>query len=300
MRQTYTKEQYKNALKLKSNLKRKEIAEKLNINPHTLDTWFYWNKKPHCLSPLWKRRNMLTIKNLGNYSIPKKIDIPKLKNSPELAYLIGVYLGDGNSYEGFDMVTIDYEFANKVAGILTKISGRMIEPKHYKRLHKDGRREEGYRVRLSSVLLKKYLERVTDNKKIIPRKILSSNKMIKWGVFFGFLDSEGSVFFDSKDKNSGRISISQKTKGILFQFKKLISNLSIKGGIIKDSRHYYEHDNGQYDKENEVYAACGAAVLMSKKVLEKIERISNLLFVWRNSTCLMSIELVVTECCSIR
>lgn len=52
------------------------------------------------------------------------------------------------------------------------------------------------------------------------------------------------------------------------------------GGIIKDSRHYYEHDSNQYNKEVEIYAACGAAILMDKQVLEKIGYLDETFFLY--------------------
>lgn len=42
------------------------------------------------------------------------------------------------------------------------------------------------------------------------------------------------------------------------------------GAVIKESQQFYEKDNGQYQKQKEIYAACGAAVLYRKKVLESI------------------------------
>ncbi|MBI5803500.1 hypothetical protein HY448_02330 [Candidatus Pacearchaeota archaeon] len=239
MRKYYSKEQYVEALKLRQKFSRKEIAEKLSINFHTLGTWFYLNSKPHCISKKWKNRQKYVYKNLGKYAIPKEIFIPNLKTSQELAYFIGVYLGDGNSYRGFDMVSIDYGFAKKVADILSEISNKEIISKPYQRFHKNGQKEEGYRIRLSSVILKKYLERITDKKKIIPKVIFKSNDDVKWALFSGFLDSEGTIKHPSTNKKRGVISLSQKDKSLLIQFKYLLSLLGIYAGIAKD-RNYFE------------------------------------------------------------
>lgn len=42
------------------------------------------------------------------------------------------------------------------------------------------------------------------------------------------------------------------------------------GAIVRNNQQFYEYDLGQYDKEKEVYAACGAAVVYRKKILDKI------------------------------
>lgn len=52
------------------------------------------------------------------------------------------------------------------------------------------------------------------------------------------------------------------------------------GAKIKDQRQYYEYDLGQYSKEKEVYAACGAAVLYNKKILDKIGLLDELFFMY--------------------
>lgn len=42
------------------------------------------------------------------------------------------------------------------------------------------------------------------------------------------------------------------------------------GSIVRYSNQYFEFDQRQYNKRREVYAACGAAVLYNKKILQKI------------------------------
>jgi hypothetical protein len=42
------------------------------------------------------------------------------------------------------------------------------------------------------------------------------------------------------------------------------------GALVQHQSQDYEQDRGQYDKEKEVYAACGAAVLYRKEIFEKI------------------------------
>lgn len=52
------------------------------------------------------------------------------------------------------------------------------------------------------------------------------------------------------------------------------------GALVRDSQQYYEFDNGQYGREREVYAACGAAVLYRKKILDKIGLLDESFFMY--------------------
>lgn len=52
------------------------------------------------------------------------------------------------------------------------------------------------------------------------------------------------------------------------------------GARIHAQKQFYEYDYGQYLKEQEIYAACGAAVLYNKKILEKIGFLEELFFMY--------------------
>ncbi len=52
------------------------------------------------------------------------------------------------------------------------------------------------------------------------------------------------------------------------------------GAIISDSNSFYEYDQGQYDQEIEIYAFCGAAVLLNKNILEKIGYLDESFFMY--------------------
>lgn len=52
------------------------------------------------------------------------------------------------------------------------------------------------------------------------------------------------------------------------------------GTIIRYSTPYYEHDNGQYNMETEIYAFCGAAVLLNKNILDKIGYLDESFFMY--------------------
>lgn len=52
------------------------------------------------------------------------------------------------------------------------------------------------------------------------------------------------------------------------------------GAKIVNQKQYYEHDLGQYSVKKEIYAACGAAVLYNKKILDEIGFLDELFFMY--------------------
>ena len=52
------------------------------------------------------------------------------------------------------------------------------------------------------------------------------------------------------------------------------------GALVKNNTQYYESDTGQFNKVKEVYAACGAAVLYRRKILDKIGFFDNSFFMY--------------------
>lgn len=52
------------------------------------------------------------------------------------------------------------------------------------------------------------------------------------------------------------------------------------GAIVRYHSQYYEFDKGQFDKEREVYAACGAACLLRKSLLDKIGYLDEAFFMY--------------------
>lgn len=52
------------------------------------------------------------------------------------------------------------------------------------------------------------------------------------------------------------------------------------GAIVSGNKQYHEYDVGQYDKEKEIYAACGAAVLYNKRILNKIGYLDESFFMY--------------------
>lgn len=52
------------------------------------------------------------------------------------------------------------------------------------------------------------------------------------------------------------------------------------GAVVSAQKQYHEYDVKQYNKEKEVYAACGAAVLYRKKILKKIGYLNESFFMY--------------------
>lgn len=52
------------------------------------------------------------------------------------------------------------------------------------------------------------------------------------------------------------------------------------GAIVRNFQQFHEYDLKQYDKEREVYAACGASVMYNKKILDKIGYLNESFFMY--------------------
>lgn len=226
----YTKKQYEQAIQLRGKYPHKEIARRLNIHPWTMRNWFYQDYKPRSISNKWRKWNKKRYKNLGLLSKRKKYKIPKISQSSGLAYILGVYLGDGNDWNGFNLSAIDFDFVKKTRDylqVLFKINFRIRKTQH----------NTQFRVRFFSRQFRDYLIKKTDKKKIIPKGIFRSSKKIKYAFFAGFFDSEGCVRYHS---NALHLSLSQKGQKLLMQFKKLLSTISIMSSVRKDYKDYFK------------------------------------------------------------
>lgn len=52
------------------------------------------------------------------------------------------------------------------------------------------------------------------------------------------------------------------------------------GAVVSSNQQYYEYDLKQYENQKEVYAACGAVMLMNKKILDKIGHLNENFFMY--------------------
>lgn len=230
----YTKEQYNKVFQLyNSGLKLKEIVKKTGINKATILGWLYCDVKPYCISEKWKKRCENIKDNLGKYVERHKIFPENLKVC-EKAYLFGVAMTDGNTYNGFDMQVKDKDFADYVAGLLSKITTKDIISKYYERIRENRLLEKGYRVRVGSRELKEWLEKKTKNHIKIPYFVSGREKM--W-FFSGFFDSDGTIKYSGK-RTGMYLSITQKNKNVLEQLQKLLESVNIKSSIGKDRQYF--------------------------------------------------------------
>jgi hypothetical protein len=155
----HTKEDYEQALLLRDQgVRIIEISKKLLINFGTIWTWLNTSSKPRCISDAWKKTSKEKTGNLGKHAKRNKIYLEQLTKL-EQAYLLGTYLGDGNSHKGFDLQVKDMDFATYVAELISKVSGTQAKAVPYERKREYGI-EKGFRVRLSRYDLKDWLELV--------------------------------------------------------------------------------------------------------------------------------------------
>jgi len=182
-------------------------------------------------------------KNLGKYSMRIPICIDNLTKT-ERAYLIGAFLGDGCSYDGFDMQVKDKDFADYVASLISKITAKNIIAKKYSRIRQNFI-ETGYRVRASNKNLEAWFQRTTKNKYNIP-KLNSENEVMNF--LSGFFDAEGCIKYGGNSgtaKTSLYMQISQKNGDLLYQLQKLLKKYRINSSI-----NYYTQKNVKYHNLN--------------------------------------------------
>lgn len=126
----------------------------------------------------------------GKHNPFGKIKVVNLKPSPPLAYIVGVYFGDGsislNDYKyRIRLKVVDKEFAEAFAEALREIG---TNPQFYE--ESDGRRKR-FVAEATSKSLYKFLEKPKEElfevAKAYPREFLK-----------GFFDSEGYVYLDPK------------------------------------------------------------------------------------------------------
>jgi hypothetical protein len=112
--------------------------------------------------------------------------------TPSIAYVIGVYLGDGwSDGKRLCLRVCDKDFAQYFCDIVNKTFCRNLHV--YVEKHATEKTSCVYGVELHHVVFCSWLEKVTNHKRRIPRAILEGNNEIIQGFLTGFFDSEGSV-----------------------------------------------------------------------------------------------------------
>lgn len=117
----------------------------------------------------------------------------------ELAYLIGVYLGDGsvwfnkhrNQYV-FSLEVIDLDFAVKTKQAVEKVTGRSLTIRTRRRACVKG--GETHRIRTSHKQLCDFLTSCTDKKTKIPGFIPMGKNPLAKALIEGLMDSEGCIY----------------------------------------------------------------------------------------------------------
>lgn len=132
--------------------------------------------------------------------LQRRLSADKVK---PLAYIIGVYLGDGNisrvkskNSHQFRLNTIDYDFVESTAEALLELTD--VKPRIYSHPVEKSTNDNHY-ISHGCKLLCDYIESETDKKKRIPYWIMKErNKDILREFIAGLMDSEGSTSIDKR------------------------------------------------------------------------------------------------------
>ena len=114
-----------------------------------------------------------------------------------LAYIIGVFLGDGSIgalQNRFTLEVIDKDFAEKTSKCLQNLfPDKEIKVKEVYRNYKGYKNKVRWRVQVSSVKFCRELYRITEGKKHLPKDFEKWDKTLQNELISGLLDSEGWV-----------------------------------------------------------------------------------------------------------
>lgn len=232
------------------NLNRADVAKKLKINKHTLNTWV----KERCLLPLliYKRICKLTKLNYSNYILDIKKDnwgslkgakihelkIKQPKYSIKLAEFVGILLGDGNIFvKKYSSKHVVYQVRicgdknNEKDYMLYFVRSLIIElfklvPKV--KFHKNS----AIYICINSKPLVEFLKKIglKSGNKItncitIPFWIKCKKSYLQ-ACIRGLIDTDGSVFrLSNKNPNYIRISFKNRNKKLLKDVKVALTKL---------------------------------------------------------------------------
>lgn len=123
----------------------------------------------------------------------------------QLAYIIGVFLGDGticSNGRTFNLQAIDKDFVENTANALKELSDNSVRMVEMNRLITANNKV--YAVYLNDVKFCKMLLRVTSDRKNLPIDFYKWNKDWQWELIAGLLDSEGYVAMSKFHIYNGR------------------------------------------------------------------------------------------------
>lgn len=165
------------------------------------------------------------------------------KMNPELAYILGTYMGDGSichnnrgngrGKSGYilSLTVIDIDFINSFKKTIKKILNKEYNIKKRDKGIPNQKPIYSYRVGCSDLC--KWILKVTKKKKIIPYEIIESNDECKKQFLIGLMDSECTMCKSRNDKRLGGYSyvllFGVKRKWC-FKVKKMFKDLGVRTG----------------------------------------------------------------------
>ncbi len=194
----------------------KRIAERLRVSPSTVKDWV----AGRC-SPLGPEPPEIPTPRPRNVQHPRRIE---LKPSPELAYVIGVVLGDGTATRGGNHGKVialkakDEEFVREFARCITKILMRE-SPVKVRLWEARGL----FEAKASSATLYALLRKPVDLDRL--KRYIEHCDRCAGAFLRGFLDSEGCI--NNNGHNDGYIYVYNTDLRLLRYVKKLLRRLGI-------------------------------------------------------------------------
>lgn len=152
-----------------------------------------------------------------------------------LAYLLGVYMGDGAIWDNgngtmvFGLMAIDKVFVEETARCIGEVTG---ETPSVHTCRKPDRRSEYFRCQSTNADLIQYLVHETHAKTIIPSSVLEAPADLKKEFIAGVLDSDGYVAL-SKRRMYGQHEVFDMRIGIavqdtwLYEFREMLLAMGV-------------------------------------------------------------------------
>jgi len=262
----------------------KNFAKKIGHSPSRRELIIHnrYDLLKACIRYFETFNNAKKLLNLKEYSAKDggKFKTFKVKKtlSPEVGYIIGVILGDGNiTKSGIYLTCKDKDFVDYFASQIEKWSGKAPSVGFHPS-------SQLYFARFSSMDSKKFFETLLKPIKLEGRRlyiytnlswILNTTLEFQKQVFKGFFDSEGNIFVDTKKGNYG-FSMWNTDKNILLLMKKIGKKFGLKCKIYKENRKrkncntcYIAHFGGIPNLLN-LYNNIGITIMRKRKKAEII------------------------------